>query len=382
MEAEGGNLDGEVRGRLWDLSLTSGRYVEQAYEKAGDRHGPGSEGMNRGFKNMTWNSLIKNKKVLFITTKNIDYIRVAQEIKILEEEASGYSVIGSDSMHYAVRLITVYWKLLFTRISGYDTVFLGFAPQLIFPVWRWKFRKKELVIDFFLSLYDTLCCDRKWIKADSLPGKLLHFLDKQVLHKADFILSDTRADGEYFCREFQVESQKLSVLYLLADKNIYHPLNLPRPERLRGKYIILYFGSVLPLQGTDIVLKAMERLKVYGEMYFFFIGPVSDKHIGVPIPRASNIEYIDWLPQEKLAENIDMADLCLAGHFNAVVEKASRTIPGKAYIYQAMGKRMILGENPANRELFDNDKNVIFVEMGDDRALAEAIVEEWGKGKR
>lgn len=356
--------------------------MEQAYEKAGDRHEPGSEGMNRGFKNMTWNSLIKNKKVLFITTKNIDYIRVAQEIKILEEEASGYSVIGSDSMHYAVRLITVYWKLLFARISGYDTVFLGFAPQLVFPVWGWKFRKRGLVIDFFLSLYDTLCCDRKWIKADSLPGKLLHFLDKQVLHKADFILSDTRADGEYFCREFQVESQKLSVLYLLADKNIYHPLNLPRPERLRGKYIILYFGSVLPLQGTDIVLKAMERLKVYGEMYFFFIGPVSDKHIGVPIPRASNIEYIDWLPQEKLAEHIGMADLCLAGHFNAVVEKASRTIPGKAYIYQAMGKRMILGENPANRELFDNDKNVIFVEMGDDRALAEAIVEEWGKGKR
>ena len=46
----------------------------------------------------------------------------------------------------------------------------------------------------------------------------------------------------------------------------------------------------------------------------------------------------DWLPQEKLAEYIDMADLCLAGHFNAAVEKASRTIPGKAYIYQAMGK--------------------------------------------
>lgn len=84
----------------------------------------------------------------------------------------------------------------------------------------------------------------------------------------------------------------------------------------------------------------------------------------------------DWLPQEKLAEYIYMADLCLAGHFNAAVEKASRTIPGKAYIYQAMGKRMILGENPANRELYDNDKNVIFVEMGDDRALVEAIVEE------
>ena len=64
----------------------------------------------------------------------------------------------------------------------------------------------------------------------------------------------------------------------------------------------------------------------------------------------------------------------MAGHFNKEVEKASRTIPGKAFIYQAMGKEMILGNNPANRELFARDEKVIFVEMGDEKALAKAIL--------
>ena len=89
---------------------------------------------------------------------------------------------------------------------------------------------------------------------------------------------------------------------------------------------------------------------------------------------SENIQYIDWLSQEKLAHYISWSDLCLAGHFNKEVEKASRTIPGKAFIYQAMGKEMILGNNPANRELFARDEKVIFVEMGDEKALAKAIL--------
>lgn len=321
------------------------------------------------------------KKILFITTKNLDYIRITQEIKMLEEKALQYQVIGSYSMSYPIRILTVYWKLLCTSVADFDIIFLGFAPQLVLPFWGWKFRKKALLIDFFLSFYDTLCCDRKWIRAGSLPGKLLHRLDEMVLRKADFIICDAKAHGQYFSREFQVPSQKLHTMYLQADERIYHPLNCERPEELKDKYIVLYFGSVLPLQGVDIVFMAMERLKKEKELYFFFIGPVSDRHMREIMPVSGNIEYIDWLPQEKLAEYIDMADLCLVGHFNAAIQKARRTIPGKAYIYHAMNKRMILGDNPANHELFDKDKKATFVEMGNDKALADAILRNMKQDK-
>lgn len=71
-----------------------------------------------------------------------------------------------------------------------------------------------------------------------------------------------------------------------------------------------------------------------------------------------------------------MSDLCLAGHFNAHIKKAKRTIPGKAYIYQAMQKRMILGDNAANRELICEDPDSIYyVEMGSADKLATLIRE-------
>ena len=102
--------------------------------------------------------------------------------------------------------------------------------------------------------------------------------------------------------------------------------------------------------------------------------PYVDKSRQALCPVSDNIAYIDWLPQEQLAQYIGQADLCLAGHFHAEIAKAKRTIPGKAYIYKAMKKPMILGDNPANRELFHQNADTVFVEMGSAKALADAIL--------
>ena len=86
--------------------------------------------------------------------------------------------------------------------------------------------------------------------------------------------------------------------------------------------------------------------------------------------------YADWVSQERLAELIAMADLCLAGHFNGQIMKAKRTIPGKAYIYEAMEKPMILGDSPANHERYkEGQPGIYFVPMGDAEILAKKIGE-------
>ena len=107
-------------------------------------------------------------------------------------------------------------------------------------------------------------------------------------------------------------------------------------------------------------------------IFFQMIGPISRKY---QAPVQDNVEYIDWLSQQELAEYIAAADLCLAGHFSGEIDKARRTIPGKAYIYNAMGKKMVLGDNQANRELYNAVDTVYWTAMGDPDALAEVIVQ-------
>ena len=86
-----------------------------------------------------------------------------------------------------------------------------------------------------------------------------------------------------------------------------------------------------------------------------------------------NVHILKWLSQNNLAKKIAEADLCVAGHFNLYIDKAARTIPGKAFIYEAMDKPMILGDTKANRELFTEDERHIFVKRGSAEALAECI---------
>lgn len=317
----------------------------------------------------------KSGAVLFVTTREASYIRNVQEIRLLKEHAAACRVIASESRLYPMRLLGVYGRLLFTRMSRYDIVFAGFAPQLVLPLWQWKFRHKKLVIDFFISCYDTLCFDRRKFRPESAAGRLLYRLDRATLLKADEVYCDTAAHADWLAETFGIAREKCRVLYLEADSRVYHPLGLPRPRALQGRFTVLYFGSGLPLQGCDVILEAMRLLAGDERFYFLYIGPIREKRLQRRKPAADNIRYISWATQRELAAWIDRADLCLAGHFSADIDKASRVIPGKAYIYQAMGKPMILGNNAANREVFRESDRIRFVEMGNVRALAEGIEE-------
>lgn len=331
---------------------------------------------------------IRDKKILFITTKNLDYIRNSQELTLLNNQGE-VTVIGSSAKGYFRRLLSVYSTLFVTYLSSFDVVFIGFAPQLILcmPIlgnklrhWRKKAtveKDRLLIIDFFISMYDTLVWDRKRFKDQSLIAKSLHSLDKKTFRSVDFIICDTNSHGKYFSEEFDVDSAIIKTLYLEADTKIYHPMEKSSNFSYKP-FTVLYFGSILPLQGVDVVLEAarlccnsQNHLKPL-DIHFEIIGPIPESY---PKPISENIIYHDWLSQEALATEISNADLCLAGHFNGNIQKAKRTIPGKAYIYYAMQKPMILGDNEANHELFSESiPGIFFVPMSDANALANKIL--------
>ena len=309
---------------------------------------------------------VTDKKVLFVSTKNLDYLRNTQEISLLREHAAQVTVIASPDKSYPKRLLTVYRSLLKTRMKDYDLSFVGFAPQLVLPFFR-RLRKKPVIEDFFISLYDTLVQDRKKFSPDSLPAKLLKKLDEKALSLGDRVITDTKAHADYFVQDLACDPNKTEVLYLEADKNIYRPM--PAKKKAGSPFHVLYFGSILPLQGVDVVLDAVRLFKDDPSFTFEIIGPLKSG----AAPEQDNLTCIPWLSQEDLAEHIAAADLCLAGHFSASIDKAKRTIPGKAYIYRAMEKPMILGDTPANHELYTEDAVTFFTPLGDAQALSETI---------
>ena len=309
---------------------------------------------------------VTGKKVLFISTKNLDYLRNTQEIALLQAHAAQVTVIASPDQSYPKRLLKVYLSLLKTRMKDYDLSFVGFAPQLVLPFSR-RLRKKPVIEDFFISLYDTLVQDRKKFRPGSLPARLLKKLDQKTLSLGDRVITDTRAHADYFVQFLGCDPEKTEVLYLEADTEIYRPM--PAKKKAGSPFHVLYFGSILPLQGVEVVLEAVRLFRDDPSFTFEIIGPLKNG----AAPEQDNLTCIPWLSQQDLAEHIAASDLCLAGHFSASIDKAKRTIPGKAYIYRAMEKPMILGDTPANHELFTEDKQTFFTPTGDAVSLAAAI---------
>ncbi len=309
---------------------------------------------------------VAGKDILFVSTKDKGYIRNQQEVKLLKSNArSCHEVVFSDKS-YLKRILKVYFACIKGDWKQAGVVYVGFAPQLLLPFLKKWMREKYVAIDFFISLYDTFVCDRKYFKEGSVAAKILFKLDKLTLERCHYVIVDTQADQRHFSKMFHVPLCKTGVLYLEADNSIY---NIQK-----YKMRVLYFGSVLPLQGVDVVLKAARMLRGHTDIAFTVIGPARRKS-GMDEGRFPNVAFYNWLPQEKLAGQIAGAGLCIAGHFNKEIGKARRTIPGKAYIYEAMKKPMVLGDNEANRELFQEDSMHFYVEMGNARALAKKIIE-------
>lgn len=319
--------------------------------------------------------LVANKRVLFVTSKNLDYIRNTQETELLKEHTKKCDVIGSKSKNYVFRVIYTYIKLLFALFhkNKYDYIFIGFAPQLYF-IFLPFLHKDRIVIDFFISMYDTFVDDRKKVSEDSVIAKILHKVDSYVLKKANYIISDTKAHRDYFINEFDALLDKFIVLYLVADTSIYDPNKYPVKEKKANQLNVLYFGSILPVQGIEIILETMQLLKDNSYIKFTIIGPINKK-FKIQSEDYPNTRFIPWLNQNDLAYEISQSDLCLAGHFSSKIGKANRTIAGKTYIYQAMNKPVILGDSDANRELFQEDDMHFFVEMGNAMSLRDKILD-------
>lgn len=316
--------------------------------------------------------IIKNKKVLFVTSKNLDYIRNTQEVNIIKEQASECKVIGSNSNNYLKRILFTYLKLLFTPFFCYDYVFVGFAPQLYFFFFPF-IKKEKLIIDFFFSMYDTFVDDRKKVSKDSLVAKLFYKTDLYVLRKAGFVICDTKTHRDYFVSEFHIPQKKFIVIYIIANTSIYDPTKYPQKVRKRDCLDVLYFGSILPLQGIEVILDAMKLLKDDSRIKFTIIGPIGGK-IKINKSDYPHTRFISWLSQQELAREISQSDVCLAGHFNGSIGKANRTIAGKTYIYKAMEKPVVLGDSEANRELFQEDTMNYYIEMGNSEMLKNLLL--------
>ncbi len=294
------------------------------------------------------------------------------------QEISQSTIIGSRrSKVYKGGVRLILWKSLRSFVQliprlikrDFDFLFIGFFGQLLTQMIV-PFVRKPIILDMFVSAFDTLVEDRHLIGKNSLLSKFLFTMDKRSAKKASQIFVDTLAQAKYFHESFNIPLTKMERVFVGCDEELFHPL----PEK-PNSCTVLYYCSYLPLHGVDVVVEAAELLQVDSSIKFKIIGKgieyektqkfIQDKQL-------NNVELAEPVPIDQLPLEIQNSLICLGGHFGASA-KARRVIPGKTFQMIAMGKPIIVGDNYANRELLTHQVDSWFCEMNNPRALADAI---------
>jgi glycosyltransferase involved in cell wall biosynthesis len=311
--------------------------------------------------------------VCFIAGREPTYIRNAMILKGLTEQGIEIIECTDCSSSYLLRYPNVLKKFMLNKRRELDLVFVGFFGQPLVPIIR-KLTGKPIIFDAFLSAYDTMCFDRKKFKPSSIGGRFFYKLDKYSCQLADKVLLDTDAHISYFIKTFGLDKGKFNRVFVGADDSIFYPREVERGD---DKFRVFYYGTYRPLQGIEYIIEAAKRLESYEDIEFEVVGK-GPEHKGimelVQELNVKNIKFIDWIPYEKLPLEIAKADVCLGGHFSDI-DKAKRVIAGKIFQFIAMRKPVIVGDSPANRELFQNKENALMCQMANADALAKAILE-------
>jgi len=272
-----------------------------------------------------------------------------------------------------------YWLYLIlrhARIPDYDLMLVGYPSHidvcLGFLLARLKGR--PLVMDAFISLYDTVVKDRRLIVEYSMAAKILWLYEWAVLHLADKVMVDTKAHKEMMIEMFRLRPDRIFAVPVGIDENVWR--SRPMPARKETFHAALW-STFIPLHGMETVVRAAEILSekncpiqilVMGE------GQTADRF--EQLIQKKKLNNIIWkrgfFDIQALVEMAAVADCCL-GIFGKT-EKASRVVPYKVYQALALARPVITAESTEMKRLFKKKPGGILVPAADGEQLAAALI--------
>lgn len=267
------------------------------------------------------------------------------------------------------------WAMAF-RAPSHDVVLIGYLGQ--FDVLAYQpialLRRKPLVWDAFLSLYDTVVIDRGKLREGGLPARSLRRLERIGAQCADRVVLDTAPHAARFATLLDVPEGRIDWVPVGAEPQIFPALP---PKRSSGVPLtILFYGQFIPLHGIETIIAAARLAQAQGAPWRWRLIGTGQEAARIrkdldasPVP---GLDWVEWVPYSDLSAEIAAADVCL-GIFGAS-GKAASVVPNKVYQVLASGRPLITRDSPAMRALAPEPvTGLTLIPASDPHALVAAV---------
>ena len=147
--------------------------------------------------------------------------------------------------------------------------YMGQIDLLVIKPLAW-FRRKPVMWDVYISLYDTLVFDRKSISKLNPISKLIYYLEWLDFKLADIAIADTEPHARYMKELFKLKKEP-SVVHIGANSKEFYPLNKESKIPV-DKFSVLFYGNLSPMHGVETIVRAAALLADKTEIEFMIIG--------------------------------------------------------------------------------------------------------------
>ena len=270
------------------------------------------------------------------------------------------------------------WSLFFTRRRAQSAlreaiherrpdVILVPYPGHIVVRWVRAIWTGPVVLDLFLSAYDTAVLDRALFRPESFMARWLRRLDRRACAAADRVLLDTEENATFVAELVDLPRDRFRAVPVSVPAR---PQATPyRPPGVGQKLELLFFGTGVPLHGLDRLLDAIENAT--GVRLTLIGGSAADRRRAAQLPPEKIRVLDEFVPAAELDRQIDKAHL-VAGVFGTS-PKADRVVPLKLVHGLAAGRPVITGDTTAVRRVLRAHLDATLVPPGDPLALATAL---------
>lgn len=247
-----------------------------------------------------------------------------------------------------------------------------FRQRDVISAWHWcRKRKLPLVFDPLISAFQKEVYEKRGCLPESSKARRLRQWESTLFHNADIVVADTRAHADFFSSVFNLDPEKLTVLPVGAESELFTPKPPPPPV---PPFEVLFYGSYLELQGVQTIVEAA-RMSLDLPVVWVLLGEgklkadAEKQALGL-----SNVRFEPWIPYHDLSDRMAKAHILL-GIFGDT-PKAGMVIPNKLFQSLAVGRPVITRTSAAYPEELTASDAIGWVPPADPEALA-GLVKQW-----
>ena len=208
---------------------------------------------------------------------------------------------------------------------------------------------------------------------------LARALERFLYARARHIVVNSPAYREHLVQK-GVNADKISLIANGVDCRMFDPAaggeRIRQEFNLKGRFVVTYAGALGLANDIPTVLRAAGRLRQHSDIVWLLAGDGKERARLQQLAVEMKLEHVLFAgarPKSEMPEFLAASDACLATLQDIPMFRT--TYPNKIFDYMAAGRPTVLAIGGVIASVLEKADGGICVRPGDDRAIAEAVLQ-------